>query len=149
MIRPIIHDPLFLAQKSEQATEADRQIIVDLMDTLRANLNCCVGIAANMIGEKKRIIVFCNGPFQMVMVNPVITAKSGEYEAEEGCLTLVGVRKTKRWQKSTVKFQDQSFQLRICTFEGYTAQIIQHEIDHCDGILIYEHRQKVNQSVVN
>ena len=136
MIRPIIHDPLFLAQKSEQATEADRQIIVDLMDTLRANLNCCVGMAANMIGEKKRIIVFCNGPFQMVMVNPIITAKSGEYEAEESCLSLTGVRKTKRWQKITVKFQDQSFKHRIGTFEGYTAQIIQHEIDHCDGILI-------------
>ena len=84
MIRPIIHDPLFLGQQSKPATEADRQIITDLMDTLRANLDRCVGMAANMIGEKKRIIVFCNGPMQMVMVNPQITAKSGEYETEEG-----------------------------------------------------------------
>ncbi len=136
MNRPIMHDPLFLAQKSEPATEADRQIIADLLDTLRANLDRCVGMAANMIGEKKRIIVFCNGPMQMIMVNPQITAKSGEYEAEEGCLSLAGVRKTKRWQKITVKYQDQMFRQRTGTFEGFTAQIIQHEIDHCDGILI-------------
>lgn len=136
MIRPIIHDPLFLAQKSDPATEADRQIITDLMDTLRANLDRCVGMAANMIGEKKRIIVFCNGPMQMVMVNPVITAKSGEYEAEEGCLSLAGVRKTKRWQKITVKYQDQAFKQRTGNFEDFTAQIIQHEIDHCNGVLI-------------
>ena len=136
MIRPIIHDPLFLAQKSEPATEADRQIIPDLMDTLRANLDRCVGMAANMIGEKKRIIVFCNGPMQMIMINPVITAKTGEYEAEEGCLSLAGVRKAKRWQKITVKYQDQAFKQRTGTFEGFTAQIIQHEIDHCNGVLI-------------
>ena len=136
MIRPIIHDPLFLAQKSEPATEADRQIITNLMDTLRANLDRCVGMAANMIGEKKCIIVFCNGPMQMVMVNPVITAKSGEYEAEEGCLSLAGVRKTKRWQKITVKYQDQAFKQRTGNFAGFTAQIIQHEIDHCNGVLI-------------
>ena len=136
MIRPIIHDPLFLAQKSEPATEADRQIITDLMDTLRANLDRCVGMAANMIGEKKRIIVFCNGPMQMIMINPVITAKTGEYEAEEGCLSLAGVRKAKRWQKITVKYQDQAFKQRTGTFEGFTAQIIQHEIDHCNGVLI-------------
>ena len=136
MIRPIVHDPLFLAQKSEQATDADRQIITDLQDTLRVNLDRCVGMAANMIGEKKRIIVFCNGPMQMIMINPVITAKSGEYEAEEGCLSLAGVRKAKRWQKITVKYQDQSFKQRTGTFEGFTAQIVQHEIDHCNGILI-------------
>ena len=136
MIRPIMHDPLFLAQKSTLATEADRQVITDLLDTLRANLDRCVGMAANMIGEKKRIIVFCNGPMQMVMVNPEITAKSGEYEAEEGCLSLAGVRKTKRWLKITVKYQDQAFKWRTCTFEGFTAQIIQHEVDHCDGRLI-------------
>ena len=136
MIRPIIHDSLFLAQKSEPATEADRQIITDLMDTLRANLDRCVGMAANMIGEKKRIIVFCNGPMQMIMINPVITAKTGEYEAEEGCLSLAGVRKAKRWQKITVKYQDQAFKQRTGTFEGFTAQIIQHEIDHCNGVLI-------------
>ena len=136
MIRPIVHDPFFLAQKSKAATEADRQVIADLMDTLRANLDRCVGMAANMIGEKKRVIVFCNGPVQMVMVNPRITAKSGAYETEEGCLSLAGVRKTKRYQKITVKYQDHLFQPRTDTFEGFTAQIIQHEIDHCDGILI-------------
>ncbi len=136
MIRPIIHDPLFLAQKSAPAAEADRQIITDLLDTLRASLDRCVGMAANMIGERKRIIVFCNGPMQMVMVNPQITAKSGEYETEEGCLSLAGVRKTKRYRKITVAYQDQTFHNRTASFEGFTAQIIQHEIDHCDGILI-------------
>ena len=136
MKRPIVHDPLFLAQKSEPATEADRQVIIDLVDTLRANLDRCVGMAANMIGEKKRIIVFCNGPMQMVMVNPQITAKSGEYETEEGCMSLAGVRKTKRFQKITVEYQDQAFHPRTGSFDGFTAQIIQHEIDHCDGILI-------------
>ncbi|MBQ8073220.1 MAG: peptide deformylase [Clostridia bacterium] len=136
MIRPIIHDPLFLAQKSEPAAEADRQIITDLLDTFRANLSRCVGMAANMIGEKKRMIVFCQGPMQMVMVNPVITDRSGEYEAEEGCLSLAGVRKTKRYRRITVKYQDLFFQWHTGTFEGFTAQIIQHEIDHCDGILI-------------
>ena len=136
MIHPIVHDPLFLAQKSMSATEADRQIMTDLLDTLRANLDRCVGMAANMIGERKRIIVFCNGPMQMVMVNPEITAKSGEYEAEEGCLSLAGVRKAKRWQRITVRYQDQAFKWHTGTFEGFTAQIIQHEIDHCNGILI-------------
>ena len=136
MIKSIMHDPFFLAQKSEPATKADRQIITDLLDTLRANLDRCVGMAANMIGQKKQIIVFCNGPMQMIMVNPTITAKSGPYETEEGCLSLSGVRKTKRYQKITVKYLDQAFQPRTGTFEGFTAQIIQHEIDHCDGILI-------------
>ena len=136
MIRPIVHDPFFLAQTSEPATEADHQVITDLMDTLRANQDRCVGMAANMIGEKKRIIVFCNGPMQMVMVNPQITAKSGEYETEEGCLSLPGVRKTKRYRKITVAYQDQMFRDKTGVFEGFAAQIIQHEIDHCDGILI-------------
>ena len=136
MIRPIIHDPLFLAQKSAVATEADRQVITDLLDTLHVSLDRCVGIAANMIGERKRIIVFCNGPMQMVMVNPEMIAKSGEYEAEEGCLSLAGLRKTKRYRKITVKYQDQTFRQLTGTFEGFTAQIIQHEIDHCNGILI-------------
>ena len=136
MIRPIMRDPLFLAQKSEPATESDRSVITDLLDTLRANLDRCVGMAANMIGQKKRIIVFCNGPLQMIMVNPKIIARSGEYETEEGCLSLVGVRKAKRWQRITVTYQDQAFRSRIGSFEGFTAQIIQHEIDHCDGVLI-------------
>ena len=136
MNRQIVHDPLFLAVKSEPATEADKQVIADLLDTLRANLDRCVGMAANMIGVRKRIIVFCNGPLQMIMINPRITAKSGEYEAEEGCLSLAGTRKAKRWQKITVNYQDQAFRQRAGTFEGFTAQIIQHEMDHCDGILI-------------
>ena len=136
MIRPIIHDPLFLAQKSTPTTETNRRVIIDLLDTLRANLDRCVGMAANMIGEKKRIIVFCNGPIQMIMVNPEITAQSGEYETEEGCLSLVGVRKTKRYQRITVKYQDQAFCWHTGSFEGFTAQIIQHEIDHCNGVLI-------------
>ena len=136
MIRPIMHDPLFLAKKSVVATEADRQVITDLLDTLHASLDRCVGMAANMIGERKRIIVFCNGPMQMVMVNPEMIAKSGEYEAEEGCLSLTGLRKTKRYRKITVKYQDQTFRQLTGTFEGFTAQIIQHEIDHCNGILI-------------
>ena len=136
MNRPIVHDPLFLALKSEPASEADRQVIVDLLDTLRANLDRCVGMAANMIGVRKRIIVFCSGPMQMIMVNPQITSKAGEYEAEEGCLSLAGVRKVKRYQRITVSYQDQAFRQRTGTFEGFTAQIIQHEIDHCDGILI-------------
>ena len=106
MNRPIVHDPLFLALKSEPAAEADRQVIVDLLDTLRANLDRCVGMAANMIGVRKRIIVFCQGPMQMIMVNPQIISKSGAYEAEEGCLSLSGVRKTKRYQRITVKYQD-------------------------------------------
>ena len=136
MIRPIMHDPFFLAQKSEPATEADRQVITDLMDTLRANLDRCVGLAANMIGETKRIIVFCNGPMQMVMVNPQIIAKSGEYETEEGCLSLAGARRTKRYKRITVTYQDQTFKNKTASFEGFAAQIIQHEIDHCNGILI-------------
>ena len=136
MIRPIVHDPLFLARKSEPATEADRQAAADLLDTLRASLDRCVGMAANMIGERKRIIAFCNGPFQMVMFNPRITEGSGEYETEEGCLSLPGVRKTKRYRRITVAYQDQAFRKRTETFEGFTAQIIQHEIDHCSGVLI-------------
>ena len=136
MNRQIVHDPLFLAVKSEPATEADKQVIVDLLDTLRANLDRCVGMAANMIGVRKRIIVFCNGPMQMIMVNPKIIFRTGEFEAEEGCLSLTGIRKTKRYQRITVEYQDQAFRQRTGTFEGFTAQIIQHEIDHCNGILI-------------
>lgn len=136
MIRSIIHDPLFLAQKSDPATEADRPIINDLLDTLRAHLDRCVGMAANMIGERKRIIAFCNGPMLMIQVNPEIIAQSGEYEAEEGCLSLPGVRTAKRYRQITVKYQDQSFHWRTGSFEGFTAQIIQHEIDHCRGVLI-------------
>ena len=136
MIRPVVHDPFFLVQKSEPAAETDKEVITDLLDTLRANLDGCVGMAANMIGVKKRIIVFCKGSHQMVMVNPQITAKFGEYETEEGCLSLSGVRKTKRYRKITVNYQDRDFRSHTGTYDGYTAQIIQHEIDHCDGVLI-------------
>ena len=136
MIRPIVHDPFFLSLKSEPADETDKPVITDLLDTLRANLEGCVGMAANMIGVRKRIIVFCKGSRQMVMVNPEITAKFGEYEAEEGCLSLSGVRKARRFQKITVRFQDREFKSHTGTYDGFTAQIIQHEIDHCDGILI-------------
>ncbi len=136
MVKPVIRDPLFLAQRSGPAAAGDRQIIDDLLDTLRANRERCVGMAANMIGRHKRIIVFSVGPLLTAMVNPEITAKSIPYEAEEGCLSLDGVRKAKRYRKITVSYLDRDFQPRTGTFEGFTAQIIQHEIDHCDGILI-------------
>lgn len=136
MIRQIIHDPLFLALPSEPATEKDKYIITDLKDTLTAHRNHCVGMAANMIGEKKRIIVFYNGPLLMVMINPQITKKNGEYEAEEGCLSLSGIKKSRRWQEIAVCYQDENFHLQVNTFTGFIAQIIQHECDHCDGILI-------------
>ena len=136
MIRPIVHDPYFLSRISEPASETDAEVITDLLDTLRANLDGCVGMAANMIGVHKRIIVFCKGTRQMVMVNPEITARFGEYETEEGCLSLAGVRKTKRYRKINVRFLDQGFRPHTGTYDGFTAQIIQHEIDHCDGILI-------------
>ena len=136
MIQPIMHDPLFLAQKSEPASPEDRQTITDLLDTLRANLDRCVGMAANMIGVKKRIIVFCNGPMLMAMLNPAVTACSGEYEAEEGCLSLSGTRKATRYRSIKVQYQNEQFQTRLKTYTGWTAQIIQHEIDHCNGVLI-------------
>ncbi len=136
MIREIVRDPLFLAGRSEEAGPADDPTAADLLDTLRANLDRCVGMAANMIGVRKRIIVFCSGPMQAVMINPRITAKEGPYEAEEGCLSLAGVRKAKRYRRITVRYLDRAFQPRTAVFEGFTAQIIQHEIDHCDGVLI-------------
>ena len=136
MIREIIHDPLLLAQKSEPAAEKDRRIITDLTDTLRANRDRCVGMAANMIGERKRIIAFYNGPILMIMINPKITKKSGEYNTEEGCLSLAGTRQTKRWQEITVSYLNESFQPLVNSFHGFTAQIIQHECDHCEGVLI-------------
>ena len=123
MIRPIMHDPMFLAQKSAPATEADRHVVTDLLDTLRANLDRCVGMAANMIGEKKRIIVFCNGPLLMAMINPEIIAQSDAYDAEEGCLSLLGVRKAKRFRKITVRYQDQAFRLRTGAFEIGRAHV--------------------------
>ena len=137
MIKQVVHDPVFLGIKSETATKEDVQVAQDLLDTLIANKDSCVGMAANMIGVCKRIIAFDNNGTYMVMLNPVIVKKSGEYDTEEGCLSLLGgARKTKRFQKIKVQYQTLDFQTRLKTFEGWTAQIIQHEIDHCDGILI-------------
>lgn len=136
MIRPICKDTLILSQKSVQATKADMLVVDDLTDTLRANAERCVGMAANMIGVNKRIIVFCVGPLIIPMINPVIAKRAGKYEAEEGCLSLDGVRKATRFQSIEVEFLNQSFEMQKQTFSGFLAQIIQHEIDHCDGILI-------------
>ena len=132
----IMRDPFFLAQKSEDATEADRQVVTDLLDTLRANLDRCVGMAANMIGVRKNIIVVAAGPFQFAMINPVITKKSGAYKTEEGCLSLDGVRPCTRYEEIEVDYLDQNFKRQHGKYSGWTAQIIQHEIDHCRGIVI-------------
>ena len=136
MIQPIIKDQTFLAQKAETATKDDLQTADDLLDTLRANAAGCVGMAANMIGVNKRIIAFDNEGSYMVMFNPEIVKYSDRYEAEEGCLSLTGTRKTKRWKSIKVQYQNEQFQTRFKTFTGWTAQIIQHEIDHCNGIII-------------
>lgn len=136
MIKDIVKDPFFLGQKSTDATKADIQTANDLIDTLRHNRDICVGMAANMIGVKKRIIVFDNGGMIFVMFNPEIIEKSGEYETEESCLSLSGSRPTKRYEKITVRYQNNRFKELTGTFTGWTAQIIQHEIDHCNGILI-------------
>ena len=136
MIQPIMKDPLFLGVKSQPATPEDLQVGQDLLDTLAVHREGCVGMAANMIGVRKRVIVFDNEGTDMLMFNPVILKSEGPYEAEEGCLSLPGIRKTKRFQKIKVQYQNAAFQTRIKTFTGWTAQIIQHEIDHCDGILI-------------
>ena len=137
MVKELIHDPIFLAKKAEPATKADLQTAADLLDTLTAHRETCVGMAANMIGVCKRIIAFDNGGSYMVMFNPKIVKAAGIYETEESCLSLLGgPRKTKRFQKIKVEYQTDTFQTRLKTFEGWTAQIIQHEVDHCDGILI-------------
>jgi peptide deformylase len=136
MIRPIEKDPIFLAQKSAPATPEDLNIAQDLLDTLIAHKDGCVGMAANMIGESKCIIAFDNEGTYMVMFNPTLIRQSEPYEAEEGCLSLTGLRKTKRWNSIKVEYQNDLFQVRLKSFTGWTAQIIQHEIDHCNGILI-------------
>ena len=137
MVKELIHDPIFLAKKGEMATKADLQTAADLVDTLAFHRETCVGMAANMIGICKRIIAFDNEGSYMVMFNPRIVKGNGVYEPEESCLSLLGgPRKTKRFQKIKVEYQTDAFQTRLKTFEGWTAQIIQHEIDHCDGILI-------------
>jgi len=129
-------DVVFLNQKSEPATEAEKQVVQDLLDTLKANEAGCVGMAANMIGVKKRIIAVSMGFANVAMINPVIIKKSGAYETEEGCLSLIGVRKTTRYMDIEVEFQDINFNKQCQKFSGWIAQIIQHEIDHCDGIVI-------------
>lgn len=136
MIREICKDEAFLAKKAEPATPADLPLAADLLETLQHHQDGCVGMAANMIGSNKRIIAFDNEGSYMVMFNPEILRKTGPYEAEEGCLSLEGVRLAKRWKTIKVKWQNEAFQQRIKVFTGWTAQIIQHEIDHCDGILI-------------
>ena len=136
MIREICRDETFLVQKAAPATADDLATAQDLLDTLTAHKDGCVGMAANMIGVCKRIIAFDNEGTYMVMFNPVIVRQSGPYEAQEGCLSLTGVRKTKRFQTIKVQWQNEKFQTRIKTFTGWTAEIIQHEIDHCEGILI-------------
>ena len=137
MIQEIIHDPILLGARSEPATKEDLQVARDLLDTLSANKEACVGMAANMIGVRKRIIVFDNAGTYMTMFNPEILKASGPYDTEESCLSLLGgPRPCKRYETIKVQWQNEDFQTRIKTFTGWTAQIIQHEIDHCNGILI-------------
>ena len=136
MIRPIERDVFFLSQKSEEATRDDLPIGQDLQDTLKANKDRCVGMAANMIGIKKRIIIVNLGFRNLVMYNPVIKKKSGSYEAEEGCLSLEGVRKTIRYQNVEVEYLDENWKKQRMKLSGWPAQICQHEIDHLNGIII-------------
>lgn len=136
MICQICRDEAFLAQKAKPAVPEDASVAQNLLDTLKANKKGCVGMAANMIGVNKRIIAFDNNGKYMLMFNPVILSKSDGYVAEEGCLSLEGSRLTKRFKKITVQWQDESFKIRTALFTDWTAQIIQHEIDHCDGILV-------------
>lgn len=136
MIRPIVRDIFFLGQKSEEATKQDLSIGQDLQDTLKANQDRCVGMAANMIAVRKRIIIVNIGIVNMVMYNPVIVKKETPYETEEGCLSLDGVRKTTRYQNIEVEFLDSTWKKHRQMYSGWTAQIIQHEVDHLNGIII-------------
>lgn len=136
MVREIMKDENFLAQKAELATADDLPVAQDLLETLQVHKAGCVGMAANMIGVNKRIIAFDNEGEYMLMFNPQIVKQSEPYGTEEGCLSLVGRRKTKRWNSIKVQYQNEKFQTRYKTFTGWTAQIIQHEIDHCEGIII-------------
>ena len=136
MVRTIIRDVIFLARKSQEATMEDVSIAQDLADTLAAHKERCVGLAANMIGVGKRIIAFYDGTKLEVMFNPEIIKCDGAFETEEGCLSLDGVRKTKRYKSIKVKYQNEKMQVRMKTYTGWTAQIIQHEVDHCNGIII-------------
>ncbi|WP_297523369.1 peptide deformylase [uncultured Clostridium sp.] len=136
MIKKIVKDVLFLGQKSEIATREDISVVDDLIDTLNANLEGCVGMAANMIGVRKRILVFCIESSIIPMINPVIVKKEDKYETEESCLSLIGFRKTDRYERIEVEYLDKNFKKRRKTYKGFTAQIIQHEVDHFDGIII-------------
>lgn len=136
MIRELCKDVIFLAQKSRPATPEDLPVAADLLDTLKHHKDGCVGMAANMIGVSKRIIAFDNDGSYLVMFNPEILGKNGPYETEEGCLSLTGVRPVRRWKTIKVRWQNEKFQTRIKTFTGWTAEIIQHEVDHCEGIII-------------
>ena len=136
MVRPVCRDVFLLSQKSAPADKAELPVAMDLADTLRANADACVGMAANMIGVLKRIIAVSAGPAVIVMMNPVITARREPYEAEEGCLSLMGVRKAKRWASIDVEYQDMMMRKQKGTYTGFMAQIIQHEVDHLDGVLI-------------
>ena len=136
MVKQIVRDQFFLQQKSEPATKVDMQVVEDLMDTLRANQDRCVGMAANMIGVRKQIIVVAMGPFIFPMINPVITKKTGEYQTQESCLSLDGVRPCTRYKEIEVDYLDQDFKPKHGKYSDFTAQIIQHEIDHFSGVLI-------------
>ena len=136
MVKPITKDPIFLAQKSAPATILDLPVAQDLKNTLEAHREGCVGMAANMIGLNKRIIIFDDHGSATVMFNPELVKCSGAYETEEGCLSLSGVRITRRWRQIKVRYQNERFETRLKTYTGFTAQIIQHEIDHCNGVLI-------------
>ena len=136
MVKEIVRDPMFLAQRSQPATKEDQQVVIDLLDTLRANLDRCVGMAANMIGVQKQIIVISNDIMQFAMINPKIIKKSKPYETEEGCLSLIGVRKTVRYEEIEVEFLDQKFNKQRQRYSGWIAQIIQHECDHLEGRVI-------------
>lgn len=136
MIREICKDEAFLAQKAEPATAEDLPLAQELLETLIAHSDGCVGMAANMIGVNKRIIAFENDGSYMLMFNPIIVKQSGAYEAEEGCLSLSGTRRTRRYKTIKVQWQNEAFQTRLKTFTGWTAEIIQHEIDHCEGVII-------------
>ena len=136
MVREIVKDPLFLSRKSLPATALDLPVARDLRDTLAAHRAGCVGMAANMIGVSKRIIIFADGMGATVMLNPEIIKKNDPYETEEGCLSLEGVRPTTRFRAIRVRFQDESMRIQTKRYTDFAAQVIQHEIDHCDGILI-------------
>jgi peptide deformylase len=136
VVRPVVHDPIFLARRSQPAGPEDLEVLTDLLDTLKAHREDCVGMAANMIGKAKRIIAFVHEGGYMAMLNPEIIRREGPYTAEEGCLSLTGTRQAKRYRSIKVRYMNEAFQPRLKAFSGYTAQIVQHEIDHCDGILI-------------